>query len=133
MLEDALGQLAHRREPLAGDAFRTDDHHLARLDVVEIDRAHQVEGAGFRGEHVALVAAHLHLAHGEGAESVGVAGYDDAVGGQEDQREGAFQLQHGFAQRAGQRALARAGHQVQDHFGIARSLEDGAFLLQFGA
>jgi hypothetical protein len=119
---------------LAGDTLRTDDHHLTRLDVVEVHGANQVEGAGFRRKHVAGFAARqFHLAHGERAETVRITGNDDTVGRQEDERKCAFQLQHGFTQRAGQRALSRAGHQVQDHFGVARRLKNGAFPLEFGA
>ena len=50
--------------------------------------------------------------------------------GQKHQRERAFQLQQRFAQSAGQRPLARPRHQMQDHFGVAGSLEDGAFAFQ---
>ena len=52
---------------------------------------------------------------------------------QKHQRKRAFQLQQRFAQRAGQRALARTRHQVQNHFGIARGLEDGAVAFQLAA
>ena len=53
--------------------------------------------------------------------------------GQEYQRKRAFQLQQRIAQRARQRALGRVRHQVQDHFGVARCLEDGPAPLQVGA
>ena len=62
-----------------------------------------------------------------------IARHDDAVLRQEDQRKSAFQLQQGIAQRAGQRALGRVRHQVQDDFGIAGGLEDGAAASQVAA
>ncbi len=45
---------------------------------------------------------------------------------QEHQRERAFELQQGVAQGAGERALRGVRHQVEDDFGIAGGLEDGA-------
>src|SRR5262249_53312022 len=115
MLEHAFGQVPHGSVALARDALRADDDHLARLDVVEIHGADQVEGASFRRKHVTGFAARqLHLAYSERAEAVRIAGDNDAIGGQEDERERALELQHGFAQRARQGALARAGYQVQN-------------------
>jgi hypothetical protein len=73
---------------------------------VQVDGADQVEGAGFGREHVALASAgEFHLAHGERAETMRVAGHDDAVLRQEHQRKCAFQLQQRVAQRAGQGAF----------------------------
>src|ERR1035441_6706606 len=56
MFKDALGTRLLRGVALAGQAFGADDHHLAGVDIVQIDRADQVEGAGFGGEDVALAA-----------------------------------------------------------------------------
>ena len=113
MLEDALRARLLGSPALARHALGADEDHLAGLDIVQVDGADQVEGAGFGGEDVALASAgDFHLAHGERAEAVRVARDDDAVLGEEDEREGAFELQQGLAQRAGEGALlasARAG------------------------
>ena len=110
--------------------FGPDDHHLARLHVVQVHGVDQIEGAGLGREHVALAAAgNFHLAHGQRPEAMRIARHDDAVLRQEHQRKRAFQLQQRSRKRAGQRALARARHQVQNHFGVARRLEDRAVAL----
>ena len=62
-----------------------------------------------------------------------IARHDDAVFGQEHQREGALDLQQGVAQGSRQRTLGGVRHQVQDHFGVAVGLEDGAAPLQLRA
>ena len=101
VFEDALGERLLGRPELARHAFRPDAHHFARLDVVQIDRADQIERAGFRREHVAFAAARkIHFAHRQRAESVRIARHDDAVLRQEHQRKRAFQLQQRVAQRA---------------------------------
>src|ERR1035437_10105028 len=65
MLEDTLGTGLLRSVALARHAFGADDHHLAGIDLVQVDRADQVEGAGLGGEDVALAAAgDFHFADG---------------------------------------------------------------------
>ena len=134
VLENAMRVVAHRSVALPRHSFGADDDHFAGFDIAQVDRADQVERAGFRREHVAHAPARkLHLPERERAEAVRIASDDDAVIGEKNQGKCAFQLEQGFAQSARQRALARAGHQMQDHFGIAGSLEDRAFPLQFAA
>ena len=62
-----------------------------------------------------------------------IARHDDAVLGQEHQRERAFQLQQRVAQGAGERAFRGVRHQVEHDFGIAGRLEDGAAAAEVGA
>ncbi len=134
VFEDTLRARLLRSVALARDAFGPDDHHLAGIDFVQVDRADQVEGAGLGGEDVALAAAgDFHFAHRQRAEAVRIARHDDAVLGEEHQGERAFQLQQRIAQGAGQRALRGVGHQVEHDFGIAGRLEDGAAAAQVGA
>ena len=134
VLEHAMGMVADRSVAFARHPFGTDDHHLAGLDVAQIDGVDQIEGAGFRGEHVAGAAAgQLHLAEGQRTESMRVARDEDPVSGQKHQRKRAFQLQQRFAERSGKRPLARPRDQMQNHFGIAGGLENGAVAFQFAA
>ena len=46
---------------------------------------------------------------------------------EEHQRKRAFQLQQSLAKGLRQRTLARSSDQVQDDFGVAGGLENGAF------
>ena len=116
------------RVALARHAFGSDDHHLAGLHVVQVDGADQIEGAGLRGEDVALAAAgDFHLAHGQRTEAVRIARHDDAVLAPE--RPARTRLPVAAAHRASAPASVRSRrvrHQVQNHFGIAGGLEDGA-------
>ena len=133
MLKRALRQRPLRRVALAGDSLGTHYDHFARLHIVQVHRSDQIERAGFGCEDVSGVAVQFHLPHGQRAEAVRIARHDDAVLGQEHQRESALDLQQRIAQSASQRALGGVRHQVQDHLGIAIGLEDGAAPLQLRA
>ncbi len=54
-------------------------------------------------------------------------------GREHNQRERAFQPAQRVGHGVGQRLLARTRDQVDDDFGVAGGLEDGALLLQLGA
>ena len=73
-----------------------------------------------------MFAADFELPHGERTEALRIARDDDAVLREEDQRERAFELQQRVAQRARQGLFARVRDQVQNDFGVAGGLEDGA-------
>ncbi len=119
-------------EAFARDAFWADDHHFAGLDVMQIHRADQIEGAGFGSEHIALASARdLHFAHGQRTEPVRIARHDDSILRQKHQRKRAFKLQQRIAKRSRKCALRGLRHQVQHHLGVARSLEDRAAAAQF--
>ncbi len=111
--------------------FGTDAHHFARFDIVHVIGVDQIERAGFRCEDVGLAVFRLHLTERQRPEAVRIARHDHAVARQKHQRKRAFELQQSFAQRARQSSLARPGHQVQNHFGVAGCLKDGPFALQF--
>ena len=53
--------------------------------------------------------------------------------GEEHEREGAFELEQRFAEGAGEGALLGVRQQVQDDFGVAGGLEDGAVAAEVGA
>ena len=134
MLEDALRKRPVRRVTLAGDAFRSHDHHLAGLHIAHIDGIDQIERAGFRGENVRRsAAAEFQLPHRERPEPLRIARHDDPVLRQKDQRKRAFQLQQRFPQSARERFFARVRHQMEDHFGVARCLENGPARFEIGA
>ena len=133
VFEGALGQRLDGRITLMRDAFGAHDHHFAGLDIVQVNGVDQIEGARFRREHVALAAAgNFHFAHGERAETMRAARDDDAVLREKDQRKGAFELQQRVAERAGEGSFGRVRHQVEDDFGVAGGLEDGAAAFEIG-
>ena len=128
VFKDAMGFVAAGRPLFAGDAFRTNDDHFAGFDFALIDSIDEVEGTGFGGEDVAdFVLGDLHLAHGEGPEAMGVAGNDDTIFGEKNERKCAFELQESFAEGGGEGPLAGFGDEMENYFGIARGLKDGAF------
>jgi hypothetical protein len=91
----------------------------SRFDIVDVIRADEIEGAGFRREHVGFAVLSLQLAKSERPETVRISRHNHAVPRQRHQRKCAFQLQQSFPQRTGQRSLARPDHRLQNHFGIA--------------
>ncbi len=131
VFEHAMRMRADRSIALPRHSVLAHDHHLARLHIAQVDGVDQIERAGLGGEYVADRAARqFHLPECQRPESVRIARDNDAVFRQKHQRKRAFQLQQRLAQSTRQSPLARPRHQMQDHFGIARSLEDGAFTLQ---
>ena len=117
-------------------AFGADDDQFARLHLALVDRADQVEGAGLGGEDDG-VGAMRRLArdasHHQRTEAARIARGEDAVGREHHQRKCAFHAAQRVGHGVGQRLLARARNQVDDDFGVAGGLEDGALLLQAGA
>ena len=120
MLEDALRERFLGRIAFTRNTFGTDDDHFAGLHVVEIDRVDQVERAGFRSEDVGWsAAAEFELSHRQRPESLRIAGYDQAVFSEADERKGAFQLQKRVAQRVFECLLPRVRNEVQNDFRVA--------------
>src|SRR5262249_41920771 len=76
--------------------------------------------------YVDLFAIDFELAHGERPEAVGVAGDDDAVFSEEDEGEGAVKLKESFAEGCSEGALAGVCDEMENDFGVACGLEDGA-------
>ena len=70
--------------------LRRDDHHLAGLQIAHEARADDVERAGLRGEDPRAV----EVAEHQRADAERIAAADHLLGGQRDQREGAFDLAH---------------------------------------
>ena len=93
-------------EPLGGEhrdrlhAVAVDHHHLAGIELAHEVGADDVEGRRLGGEHPA---ARLEQAEAQGPEPVRVAHADDALGVDDDQREGALEagqdLDQGLDQR----------------------------------
>ena len=131
MFKDTLCRRFGRCIEFAGHAVRPDNHHLARLHVVHVGRADEIERAGLGSEHVTdAPVRQIDAAHRERPEPMRIARHDDAVFGQKHQRERALQLKQRIPQRSGQRALPRLRHQVKHHLGVAGGLEDRTFLFQ---
>ena len=101
MLENTLRAVADWRITFASHAFASDRNHLARLDIAEIGRANQIEGARFRGEYITNTASRQFQApEGERTETVRVARHQNVILRQKDQRERSFELQKSLAQCA---------------------------------
>src|SRR5579863_3387276 len=110
---------------LSRHAFGTDDDHLTRKHIAFIRCADQIESTRFRCEDGTDVAARqIEAAHRERPKAVRIARYDDAIFGQEHERERAFYLQQRLPQSTRKRTLTRFRHEVQNHFRVAGGLED---------
>ncbi len=62
-----------------------------------------------------------------------IAGDDDVILREKDQRESAFDLEKSIAQRPGQSAFVGARHQMKHNFGIAGGLEDRSVFFEIAA
>ena len=74
----------------------------------------------------------IEAAEAERAEAAGIANRVHFIAREHQQRIRAFHLIEGVGQRAGEIAGAAARDQVDDHFGVAGGLEDGAAMLELG-
>ena len=99
-----------------------DDHHLAVLDVAHEAGADDVERAGLRGQDVAAV----ELAEHQRADAERVAGADQLLVGERDERVGALDLAQRVDEAVDDARLAAAGDEVEDHLGVGGRLEDRA-------
>ena len=108
VLEDAVGERRRRKRMQRAQAAVADDHHLAGLDVAHVGRADQIERAGLGADDVGVAEP----AERERPEAVRVARRDQAVLGQQHEREGPGDLRDRLDQRVLDRcarASARRG------------------------
>jgi len=124
VLEDAVlvGLLRGEMDGLlagAGDA-----QHFAGLDVADVFRADEIEGAGFRGDHPGA----LEAAESERAEAAGVADGVELVAGEQHEGVGAFDLVEGIGESAGKISCGGARGEMDDDFRVAGGLENRAFV-----
>ena len=122
VLEDAGARRASGEGTVAFDAVGRDGHDLAVLDLAHELGADDVERAGLRCQHIGAVQASQH----QRPDADGVAGADQHVVGQADERIGALDLPQGLDEALHGAAALRAGHQVQDHLAVGGRLADGA-------
>ena len=108
---------------------RVNAHHFAGLDIAHVCGADQIESAGFRRHDPGAV----ELAERERAETARVAQRVHFVARQHQQRIRALHLIEGIGERAGKIARLAARHQVHDHFGVARRLENRAAMFERAA
>ena len=108
-------------EPLARD-----HHDLAILHLAHELGADDVERAGLRGEHPGVA----ELAQHERPDAERIAGADQLLVGEADERVGAFDLEQRLDEFLDEVRLLAAGDEMQDHLGVGGGLADGALLDQ---
>ena len=92
-------------------------------------RADDVERAGFRAEDIGAV----QFAEDQRADAEGIARADELLVGQRHQRIGAFERAQRIDVALDDARLLRAGHEMQDHFGVGGRLADAALGDQLAA
>ena len=107
-------------------ALRVDRDHLPRLDFSDELRAHQIQRARLARDHVTIAQP----PQAQWAEAVRVAERDHAVIGEQDDRVGPLHLASSLGQRVLDDVAPGQRHEVQEHLGVERGLEDAARLLE---
>jgi hypothetical protein len=127
LLEDALGgaDCAGRRDPTAGDSLLADRHDLAGCDLAQELGVDQVERTGLARHDDRPV---VHAPEHERTESERIARGDEPVREEEQQRVRALQVVEHVGDVIVLLEMARLGHEMDDHLGIAGGVEDCAVL-----
>src|SRR5713226_8211488 len=134
VLEDALLVWLFRRKVNGLDSRLRDTHHLPGGDFANVLRVEEIESAGFRGCEPGVEAAGRgEFAEDQRAEAAGIAYRVQFILRKHEKRIRAFDLIERVAERAGEIAGLRAGDQMDDDFGVAVGLEDGAAMLKLAA
>ena len=107
---------------MEGDTIVGDLDHLAVLDLAHELGADDVEGAGFRGEHIGA----LELAEHQRTDAERIARGEHAVGGERHEGIAAFDLANGVDEALDRARLRAAGDEVENDLGIGRRMADGA-------
>ena len=103
-------------------AVLVENEHFAVLDIADVLRADDVEGAGLRCEDRATVERAEH----QRPYAERIAGADQLLVGEADEGVGAFEQAQAFDEPVDEAVAVRARHQVKDHLGIRCRLHHGA-------
>jgi len=106
-----------------GDAFGTDDHHLAGLHIVQVDRADQVEGASLGSEHVALASTENAISPTASGRKPWGSRATMMRSSARNTSETPLPVARGRRAAIRQSFLGRVRHQVENNFGIAVGLK----------
>jgi hypothetical protein len=127
VLEHALGARHVDAEAVRGQAVLVDHHHFAGLDLADVLRAENVQGAALRREDPGA----FELAEAQRPEPVWVADADQRVGRETYERVRAAHPREGLPQPSHEILRTRAREQVDDDLAVDGRLEDGAQVLAF--
>ena len=134
MLENAVLMRLRRAETDGLDAGTGDANHFTGLDFTDVGGIEKIESAGFAGDDPGILAVGgRKLAEDERTEAAGIADGVEFVLREDEEGVGAFDLIECVAERAGEIAGLRAGDEMDDDFGVAIRLEDGATMLELAA
>ena len=133
VLENAARLRRHRSVEPRRDAFGSDDHQLARLDLAFIGSADQIEGASFGGKYDGVLPLPFEArnsSHVQGTETAGIARRKHPVRTEHHQRKRAFDAAQRIGHRVRQSLFFGERDQVNDDFGVAVGLENRTLGLQ---
>ena len=129
VFENAVGEAVFVRKAFGVQPVIRDGQEFARLDVADVIRTEQVEGAGFAG-HAPCFA---HAGDRKRAETETIAGDVHGVFADEHEAETAGKLGNGLLDGIPQGVSLGARDFVQEDFGVGRCLEDVAVGFHLGA
>ncbi len=130
MYSNRQGRGAHRRERLVALRAGLVEHDdLAVLDVADIFGADDVERAGLRRQDRAAV----EIAEHQRADAERIAGADQLLVGERDQRVGALDRAQRLDVAVDEMVAAGLRDEMQDHLGVGGRLHHGAVAHQLAA
>src|SRR5579864_1779217 len=129
MLEDAVLMLLFGRETNGFDAASGNAQHFAGLNVTDIFRADQIEGARFRADNPGVAEA----SEGERAETARVADRENFIARENQKRVGSFDLAERVGDCSSEVAHFAPCDEMDDHFRVAGGLKDGPFVFKVAA
>src|SRR5437899_2079901 len=132
VLENALLVLLFGREVDGLNAAFGDAHHFTGRDLADVLGVEKVERAGFGGDQPGHEATRRReFAENERAEPTRLQSGGECAGGKNEKRIRPLDLIQGIANGAGKIESLRAREEMDDDFGVAVGLNDGAAVLEF--
>src|SRR3954467_4065544 len=122
VFENARTRRLRRKRLVALRAAFVEYDDFAGIDVADVFRADDIEGAGFGGEYRAAV----EFAHQQRANAERIARADQFLVGHRHQRVGALDRAQRLDETVDETVAFRLRDQVQDHLGVGGGLHHGA-------
>ena len=132
ILEDTLGMGRRRKRLERLHSIRAEGDDFTRFHIPDIVRLDQIQGAGFRGDHMsAMIFRVLELSQNQRAKAERVPRGNHPIQGQEKQRIGAASAGQSLDDATHERRFSGRGDEMDDDFSVRSGLKNRPGLLEF--